>query len=219
MKIDEASPLSMVIVEDRSGDSVRFAEVTVLGACVAETPILVSSTRTSQPQDVVHSFYAECEEDDAKERPRADASLLPPRRKHPILIRLVAQELRPNTVLAGGIQGLCRIVYLAEYVEAASALLELEVTVGLLAVFPDFQFQLLVAVDLADADMTAVRGGQRMHHDVRRCHRMAKQRWSDRRGQGSWNGCIGMEHAITICGEAVVVHEAASADGSREGRD
>jgi len=102
-----------------------------------------------------------------------------PASKHPILIRLVAEQLGLDAVFTGRLQGFCRVIDLHEDIEKFAALFKLKVTVGLLAVFSDRERQPAIAVRLQDPNVGHVACDQRMHDGLGGRHRVLEPRGGD----------------------------------------
>ena len=74
------------------------------------------------------------------------------------------------------------------------------------------------AMELGDSDMGGMSGDKRMDNHVGGGHRVPQARRGNFGERRSCQCCrrIGSEHATTVGGESVVVHEPASADGGGE---
>ena len=180
MKIDERLPAAVMVDEERHLQRSRLGEIGDLRCGVDQVPIRVASTRLSEPQNVIRTLLAACQEHGSEVRPRAAYALTLPPRDERILIRLVIEQLRADALLGIRVDGLSGLVDLEVGVELFADECELKEAIGVECVRGHVDASFSVALKERNGASVAMRSDKRMHDDLGENLRVLKPRWRDR---------------------------------------
>ena len=139
MEIAQRTPRAVMIIEQRLRGGPRVAQVRVLRRRIDQPAIRIAGVLPGEPEHVMRPVHPARQEHHAERRPRLLPPAFPPPAQHPILVRLVTQQLRADALFAERIERLRRVVDLKQHVEHPAPVPQLKMAVRLLPVLPDLQ--------------------------------------------------------------------------------
>ncbi len=129
----------MMIIQDRLGYDLWFTEINVLRRRIDQTAILVASQLPSQPEDMIGTLGTGCQEYDAKAGAWSFPPGFIPEPKNPILVCLVSEDLRADTLFTVRVEWFRGIVNFEDKIESPAGIAKLKMKIRLLPVLPDLQ--------------------------------------------------------------------------------